>query len=45
MREMKIRDFTQVKCIKSDDSRILVKDDKIKKRWRVYFEKLLNEKQ
>ena len=27
MREKKTRDFTQVKCIKSEDSRILVKDD------------------
>ena len=44
MRERKTRDFTQVKCIKSEDSRILVKDDEIKERQRVYFEKLLNEK-
>ena len=44
MRERKTWDFTQVKYIKSDDTRKLVKDDEIKERRRVYFEKLLNEK-
>ena len=31
-RERKIRDFTQIKCIKSEDSRILVKYYEIKER-------------
>ena len=39
------KDFTQVKYIKSNSSMIPVKDDEIKEIWRVYFEKLLNEKQ
>ncbi|CAL5400242.1 unnamed protein product [Camellia sinensis] len=43
MRERKTRDFNQVKCIKSEDSKVLVKDDEIKERWKNYFEKLLNE--
>ncbi|GMP25038.1 hypothetical protein CsSME_00002089 [Camellia sinensis var. sinensis] len=43
IRERKTRDFNQVKCIKSEDSKVLVKDDEIKERWKNYFEKLLNE--
>ena len=43
IREKKIRDFNQVKCIKSEDSKVLVKDEEIKERWKNYFEKLLNE--
>ena len=43
IRERKTRDFNQVKCIKSEDSKILVKDKEIKERWKNYFEKLLNE--
>ncbi|KAF5957849.1 hypothetical protein HYC85_005074 [Camellia sinensis] len=40
IRERKTRDFNQVKCIKSEDSKVLVKDDEIKERWKNYFEKL-----
>ena len=32
MRKKKIRDFTLFKCIKSDDSRILVKNEEIMER-------------
>ena len=42
-RERKTRDFNQVKCIKSEDSKVLVRDEEIKERWKKYFEKLLNE--
>lgn len=34
LREKKNRDFSQVKCIKGDDSRVLVKDEEIKDRWK-----------
>ncbi|GMP55927.1 hypothetical protein CsSME_00020584 [Camellia sinensis var. sinensis] len=40
MRESKTRDFNQVQCIKSEDSKVLVRDEE---RWKNYFEKLLNE--
>ena len=43
IRERKTRDFNQVKRIKSEDSKILVKDEKKKKKWKNYFKKLLNE--
>ena len=39
------RDFNQVKCIKSEDSKVFVRDEGIKERWKNYFEKLLNEEQ
>jgi len=42
LRERKTRDFNQVKCIKDEDNRLLVKDDEIKNRWRDYFDKLFN---
>jgi hypothetical protein len=32
VRERKIRDFNQVKCIKDEDDMLLVKDDEIKNR-------------
>lgn len=32
IRERKTRNFNQVKCIKSEDSKVLVKDDEIKER-------------
>ena len=32
MKKRKIRDFIQIKCIKSENSRILVKDDEIEKK-------------
>ena len=43
LREMKTRDFNHIKCNKNEDSRVLVQDEKIKERWRSYFEKLSNE--
>jgi hypothetical protein len=42
LRDRKTKDFNNVKCIKSDDSRVLVKDDEIMERWKNYFERLLN---
>lgn len=42
IRERKTRDFNQVKCIKDESNRLLVKDDEIKNRWREYFDKLFN---
>jgi hypothetical protein len=41
--ERKIRDFNQVKCIKDEVYRFLVKGDEIKNRWREYFNKLFND--
>jgi len=35
-RERKIRDLNQVKCIKSEDAKVLVKDEEIKERWKDY---------
>jgi hypothetical protein len=43
LRERKTRYFNQVKCIKDDVDRFLVKDDEIKNRWREYFDKLFND--
>jgi hypothetical protein len=43
LRERKTRDFNQVKCIKDEADRLLVKDDDIKNRWREYFDKLFND--
>lgn len=42
LRERKTRDFSQVKCIKDENNRLLVKDDEIKNRWREYFNQLFN---
>jgi hypothetical protein len=42
-RERKTRDFNQVKCIKDEADKILVKDEEIKNRWREYFDKLFND--
>ena len=42
MRERESRDLDHVKCIKSDNQEVLVKDNYIKERWREYFNKLLN---
>jgi hypothetical protein len=39
---MKTRNFHQVKCIKDETDRLLVKDEEIKNRWRAYFDKLFN---
>ena len=43
IRKMKSRDLEHVKCIKINDQKALVKDNDIKKRWKEYFSKLLNE--
>ena len=43
IRDRKCRDLDNVRCIKSEDQRVLVKDEEIKERWRSYFQKLLNE--
>jgi hypothetical protein len=42
-RQKKIKDFNQVKCIKDEVDRLLVKDDDIKNIWREYFDKLFND--
>jgi hypothetical protein len=39
IREMKTRDINQIKCIKDETDRLLVKDEEIN-RWREYFDKL-----
>ena len=39
IREHKTRDINQIKWIKDETDRLLVKDDKIKGRWREYFDK------
>jgi hypothetical protein len=41
--EMKTRDFHQVKCIKDEADRLLMKDEEINNRWRAYFDKLFND--
>ena len=43
MRDRKTRDFNHIKCIKNEDSCVLVQEEEIKERWRSYFENLLNE--
>jgi hypothetical protein len=43
IRERKTKDFNQVKCIKDETDRLLVKDEEIKNRWREYFDKLFND--
>ncbi|XP_070047370.1 uncharacterized protein [Nicotiana tomentosiformis] len=42
-RERKAQDLDQVRCIKDEDSRVLMEDAQIKRRWETYFHKLLNE--
>jgi hypothetical protein len=41
-RERKTRDIIQVKCIKDETERLLIKDEDIKNRWWEYFDKLFN---
>jgi hypothetical protein len=43
LRERKTRDFNQIKCIKDEVDRLLVKDEEIKNRWKEYFDKLFND--
>ncbi len=40
--DRKIKDLHSIKCIKTEDSRVLVRDEEIKERWKSYFEKLFN---
>lgn len=42
MREMKSRDLDHTRCIKSDNQKVLVKDNAIKNE-KEYFNKFLNE--
>jgi DNA anti-recombination protein RmuC len=42
IRERKTRDVNQVKCIKDEANQLLVKNEKIKNRWKEYFYKLFN---
>ena len=42
LRERKMRYFNQVKCIKDDTNRLLVKDNEIKDMWRDHFDELFN---
>jgi hypothetical protein len=43
LRERKTGEFNQVKCIKNEADRLLMKDKEIKNRWREYFDKLFND--
>jgi hypothetical protein len=43
LRERKTIDFNQVKCIKDEANRLLMKDEEIKNKWREYFDKLFND--
>jgi hypothetical protein len=43
LRERKTKDFNQVKYIKDEADRLLVKDDEIKNIWREYLDKLFND--
>jgi hypothetical protein len=42
IREGKMRDVDQVKCIKVRADQLLVKNKEIKHRWREYFDKFFN---
>jgi hypothetical protein len=44
LRERKTRDFNQVKYIKDEADRLLVKNEEIKNRLREYFDKIFNDK-
>ena len=37
MSERKSRDLDHVKCIKSDDQKVLLKGNDVKERWREFF--------
>ncbi|XP_070006046.1 uncharacterized protein [Nicotiana sylvestris] len=43
VRERTARDLDQVRCIKDNDDKVLMRDDQSKRRWQTYFHKLLNE--
>jgi hypothetical protein len=40
--ERKTKNFNQVKCVKNEAGRLLVKEDEIIHRWQEYFDKLFN---
>ncbi|XP_075976493.1 uncharacterized protein LOC142976811 [Anticarsia gemmatalis] len=42
-REINGRDITKIKCIKDESGKVLTADEDIKGRWKMYFEKLMNE--
>jgi len=42
IRERKIRDINQIKCIKDGTDQLLVKGEEITNRWREYFDRLFN---
>ena len=41
-RKKRSEDVSQIRCIKNKDGEVLLDDDKIKGRWKEYFEELLN---
>ena len=41
-RKNRLEDVSKIRCIKSNDGEVLLDDDKIKERWKEYFEELLN---
>ena len=41
-RKKRSEDVSQIRCIKNKDGEVLLDDDKIKERWKEYFEELLN---
>ncbi|XP_047029965.1 uncharacterized protein LOC124637498 [Helicoverpa zea] len=42
-RKRRSRDITHIKCMKDESGKVLCKDEEIKERWKIYFEKLMNE--
>lgn len=42
-RERKVRDISQMKCMKDETGGVLMDDDIIKYRWMKYFDNLMNE--
>jgi len=43
VRGKRSRDFQNVWSTKSEDKRVLTNDEDVKKRWKEYFERLVNE--
>ncbi|KAJ8709706.1 hypothetical protein PYW08_009710 [Mythimna loreyi] len=43
MRERKARDVCQVRCVRDESGMVLSDNEKIKERWKEYFERLMNE--
>ncbi|XP_062532854.1 uncharacterized protein LOC134201634 [Bombyx mori] len=42
-REERAKDIKHVRCMKNETGKVLMRDDEIKERWKIYFEKLMNE--